>query len=110
MYFTYAQTPELQSVGSSSERDRVHRIAWRRLRSECPMVFVRSIMIVFGAGILGSLVGGLVGQWNCDASWRFGAVIGAAVGGAIGALLHIHFTASALRPIYLAVIKEDSRS
>ena len=104
-YLYYAQTPELKSLSSKETRDSVHATAWRQLRSEQPVLWLRSFLIfmlfVFvGATSMDRLLG--MGGSATD-SYAF---LGAALGGLIGALLHTHAMATSLRPIYATIIAQ----
>ncbi|QDV23842.1 hypothetical protein [Aureliella helgolandensis] len=110
MILYFAQTPELADLPSPQERDAVHAIAWRQLKSEQPELWRRSFWIVIGCGALACLLGYLLLSFLPDGPWEIGpfqapplAFLGGIAGG-LGAVIHIHLTASALRPYYASII------
>lgn len=106
LYLTYTQSPELQALASSADRDRVHTEAWAELRRDRPQLWIRSFGIVMVFGVLGYLSGvmlnGVLSEFGSSLrmplAWFSGLCCGAA------ALLHVHLMAAALRPIYARII------
>ena len=106
MYLYYGQTPELKALPSKTDRDSVHAQAWRHLRHQRPRLWLRSFVVVmlfaFTGAAAGEALANAGGLLNSEASIS----LGAAVGSAFGAVLHIHSTASALRPVYAEIVAQ----
>ena len=110
MYLYFSQTPELADLPSQQERDAVHAIAWRQLKSEQPELWRRSFWVVISSVALACLLGYPLLAFLPVGPWAIGpfqvpplAFIGGIAGG-LGAVIHIHLIASAIRPYYASII------
>lgn len=109
IYFTYERTPELRRLATQAQRSQVHSIAWRQLHATWPRLWLRSLALVAVCSIVGALGAVAVNHWLLPATLHFPIPWGGGLGGGIGALLHIHTTATSLRPLYAEIIAGTAR-
>jgi len=112
VYLYYSQTPELAALPSQKDRDAVHAMAWRKLRSEQPRLWTLSFFVVICSAAVACLLAYPFLQFVPAGPWKVGPFVSSpqayicGVGAGIGALVHVHRMATALRPYYAKIISE----
>lgn len=112
IYLYYAQTPELKALQSQDDRDAVHSMAWRKLRSEQPYLWTQSFFVVICSAVVACLLTYPFLQFVPAGPWKVGPFVSSpqayigGVGAGIGTLIHVHRLATALRPYYAKIISE----
>ncbi|PHS06236.1 MAG: hypothetical protein COA78_14440 [Blastopirellula sp.] len=102
-YYAYDRTPELQSLPTQSQRNAVHSTAWNKYTETHGNPGLRGLMIVIPCMLAVCAFNHFLGDMSplsilLPQEWIVPATGG--IGGGLGAILHFHFLATALRPYY----------